>query len=328
MRTPAADISVVLPVRNEVETVTELHRRLRDVLGPDAQLLFVDDGSFDGSREVLIDLARADANAEVMGFRRNYGKSHALAAGFRKVRGRIVVTMDADLQDDPGDIPALIERLESGFDVAGGWRSERNDARSKVRASAIFNWIVSRASSLTFKDINCGLKAFRREVIEELRLTSGYHRFLPLLAHWKGFRVCEVEVNHHPRRHGVTNYGRSRMFRGVMDLCVLLFLERFDGRPGRFVAGGGVLISMLGGAILTGLFVLQRVTGSIQSRYPLLSLGLLLIVVGVQFVCFGFFAELLAYHFRSREPREPVSWSDQPADSGEEETSDSAASNS
>jgi glycosyltransferase involved in cell wall biosynthesis len=313
-------ISVVVPVFDEEPALLELTRRLRSALGADTELIFVDDGSRDGSRERLIEIVRATPGAIVIGFRKNYGKSHALAAGFRRARGDSIVTIDADLQDLPESIPRLLDVLAQGSDVVGGWRRVRSDAQGKVVGSTLFNRIVSLVAGTRFHDINCGLKVFRRAVIDEIRLASGYHRFLPLLAHWRGFRVVEVEVDHAPRLHGRTKYGRLRFVGALMDLATLVFLERFDGRPGRYLALLGVGSGAIGFAILAYLAALRFLQGTIQFRYPLLVLGALLVVVGLQFASVGFLSELIAYHFRSRTPRDPWASEASPEPAREEPT--------
>ena len=231
-------VSVVVPVYDEADSIAELHARIIAALGDDVEIVFVDDGSRDASKEVLTELAERPLT-RVFGFRRNYGKSHALSVGFARSRGERIATLDADLQDDPAEIPALIAKLDEGYDLVGGWRRTRHDSGAKVFGSRIFNRVVGWVARVRFRDINCGLKVFRRDVVEEIRLSSGYHRFLPLLAHWKGFRVTEGEVTHHPRRHGRSRYGKGRVLRALSDLAVLVVLERFEGRPGRYVAGAG-----------------------------------------------------------------------------------------
>jgi glycosyltransferase involved in cell wall biosynthesis len=295
------ELSLIIPVFNEEPAVEELCGRLRAAVGRETEILFVDDGSTDGTRRTLSGLQDEDSLLRVIGFRRNYGKSIALAAAFRRARGRVLVTLDGDLQDDPGEIPRLVRMLEEeDLDLVGGWRRRRRDPPWKVLGSRIFNLIVSVAGGVRFRDINCGLKALRRRVIEEISLASGYHRFVPLLAHWKGFRVGETEVRHHPRRHGRSRYGRERVLRGLMDLAVILFLVRFEGRPGRYFAGLGALLSAAGLGVSAFIAYLRLSQGNIDSRYPLLSLGLVLMVVGLQLFSLGLFGELVAYHFRSR----------------------------
>jgi glycosyltransferase involved in cell wall biosynthesis len=230
----------------------------------------------------------------------------ALAAGFRHARGRVVVTLDADLQEDPAEIPRLIERLSDGYDLVGAWRRTRRDRAGKVFGSRLFNRVVSLVGGVRFRDINCGLKVLRREVVEDVSLAGGFHRFLPLLAVWKGYRVAEMEVSHAPRKHGKSRYGGDRIPEGLLDLLAIMFLVRFQGRPSRFFAAVGTVLGALGFAISAYLAGLRLWTGSIQEKFPLLALGLVLMVVGVQLFSLGLFGELVAYHFRTRRPFEPA----------------------
>ncbi|HVR72948.1 MAG TPA: glycosyltransferase family 2 protein [Planctomycetota bacterium] len=302
-------LSVVIPLLNEERSIEELHGALRRALPHDAEFIFVDDGSTDATAAILAELARRDPAVRVVRFRRNFGKSMALVAGFRLARGAIVATLDGDLQEDPADIPRLEERLGEGLDLVGGWRRRRRDAFTKVLGSRVFNCLVSITGGARFRDINCGLKVMRREVVDDLVLGGGFHRFIPLLARWKGFRVLEVEVAHSPRKHGKSRYRGDRIFRGILDLLVILFLVRHEGRPGRYFAALGILLGTGGFGISAYLawFWFQN-QGTIQSRYPLLSLGLVLMIVGLQLFSLGLFGELLAYHFRSRRPFEPAVW--------------------
>jgi glycosyltransferase involved in cell wall biosynthesis len=299
-------ISVVVPVLNEAPTLEELHARLRQVLPAGAEILFVDDGSTDDSARIFHGLLERDPLARVVRLRRTFGKSLALAAGFRRARGRVLVTIDGDLQEDPADIPRLLALLDEGFDLVGAWRRRRQDPVLKVWGSRLFNGLVSLAGGKRFHDINCGLKAFRREVADDVVLAGGFHRFLPLLAHWKGYRVVEREVAHAPRRHGRSRYGGDKVPRGLLDLVVILFLLRHEGRPGRLFAALGTGLGAIGLAISAYLAYVRLRFGTIRSQFPLLSLGLVLMVVGVQLFSLGLFGELLAYHFRSRRPMEPV----------------------
>ena len=299
-------LSVVVPVYNEAATVGELQARIREHTGSESEIVFVDDGSTDGTREVLCELAAGDPHTRVLSFRRNYGKSQALAAGFRRARGRIIATLDGDLQDDPAAIPALVAQLDEGWDVVGGWRRQRRDAVLKVWGSRVFNGLVRVLSGVRLRDINCGHKVLRREVLDGMVLTGGFHRFLPILAHWRGYRVSEREVEHHPRRHGKSRYRSTKVLRALMDLVVILFLVRFHGRPGRLFVGLGAFQCAAGLAISSYIAYLRLAHGSIGFRYPLLALGLVLLVVGFQFLSMGLFGELLSYHFRSVQPFEPV----------------------
>lgn len=308
MPTERPPLSVVIPIYNEEASLPELHERLAQVLPRDAEIIFVDDGSSDRSAAILGELATQDDRLRIVGFRRNFGKSLALAAGFRRARGELVATIDADLQEDPADLSRLADKLGEGFDVAGGWRRTRRDRWTKVFASRVFNRLVCWIGGVRFRDINCGLKVMRREVLENLQLAGGFHRFIPLLAHWRGFRAVEVEVSHVPRRHGKSRYGGARFLRGLLDLAVMLFLVRFDGRPGRYFVALGSLFGVAGFGVSAYLAGLRLATGSIQSRFPLLGLGLVLIVVGVQLLSLGLFGELIAYHLRSSTRSEPATW--------------------
>jgi glycosyltransferase involved in cell wall biosynthesis len=301
-------LTVVVPVLDEERSLEELHERLRRALPGDAEVLIVDDGSSDGTPAILADLSCRDPLLRVVRFRRTFGKSMALLAGFRRAGGEIVATLDGDLQEDPADIPRLAERLASGYDLVSGWRKTRHDRWTKVLGSRLFNRLVSLLSGVRFHDINCGLKVLRREVVEELVLGGGFHRFIPLLAHWKGFRVTEAEVAHAPRKHGKSRYRGDRIVRGLLDLAVILFLVRHEGRPGRYFAALGTLLGAAGASISAYLAYLRLRYGTIFSHFPLLSLGLVLLIVGVQLFSMGLFGELLAYHFRSRRPFEPALW--------------------
>ncbi len=299
-------ISVVIPLLNERESLPELHARLREHLPSSAELIFVDDGSTDGSDQILHELQREDEEVVVIRLRRNFGKAVALAAGFRQARGSLIAMSDADLQDSPQEIMKVAAKIDEGFDLVSGWRRRRQDSTIKVWGSWVFNWIVSVVAGIRVHDVNCGLKVMRREVVRSVQLSVGFHRFIPLLAHWRGFRVTEVEVDHAPRRFGRSRYGTDRALRGLLDLTVLLFLNRFERRPGRFflVLGGG--LGCFGFAICLQLACVWFATGSIQSRFPRLALGLVLMVVGVQVFSMGLFGELLAQQFRALGKAEPA----------------------
>ncbi len=303
-RTPS--LTVIVPVYNEAPGLRQLHRRLREALRADAEIVFVDDGSRDGSDGTLAEIAAGDPLARALRLRRHLGKSHALAAGFAAARGALIATIDADLQEEPKEIELLIETLDDEkLDLVGGWRRVRRDAPGRVRGSRLFNALVSFASGAKFLDINCGLKVMRREVIEEISLASGFHRFIPLLAHWAGFRVGEREIEHRPREHGDSRYGGERIFHGLMDLLVVLFLMRADHRPSRHFILAGILLSLGGIGCSSYIAYLRLAYGTIQSRYPLLALGALLCVAGLQIASLGFFAEMIAYNLRSRRASAP-----------------------
>lgn len=304
-------LSVIVPVLNEAESLEEHHRGLRTALGADTEIIYVDDGSTDGTADLLEILTRRDSLTLGLRLRRNFGKSAALAAGFRRARGRVIAMMDGDLQEAPEDLPRLIAKLEDGCDLVGGWRRRRRDAPARVWGSWLFNLLVSVLGGARVRDINCGLKVMRREVIEDLTLAGGFHRFIPLLAQWRGFRTAEVEIDHRPRRHGRSRYRGDRILSGILDLIVILFLIRYEGRPGRYFVALGTLSGLAGFLISLHLAVIWIMNalggaGSIEGRFPRLALGLFLMVVGVQFVSMGLFGELLAYHFRARGSCEPA----------------------
>jgi glycosyltransferase involved in cell wall biosynthesis len=292
----AVDVSVVVPVFNERDSLAELHRRVAEVLagqGLSFELVFIDDGSSDGSDAVLRDLRRADPRVRVATFRRNFGKAAALAAGFERARGAVVVTMDADLQDDPAEIPRFLARLDEGFDIVSGWKQDRQDPWDKTLPSRLFNKVVRAVSGVRLNDFNCGFKAYRAEALAHLRLYGELHRFIPVLLFWRGFSVGEIPVRHHARRHGRSKYGLSRLVKGFFDLLTVVLTTRFQQRPLHLFGFVGSVFGALGVLILLYLTVLWFAgLGPIGTR-PLLFLGLLLVVVGVQLVSTGLIAEFV-----------------------------------
>jgi glycosyltransferase involved in cell wall biosynthesis len=299
-------LSIVIPVYNERPTLELLTAELRTVLdGLDQswEIVFVDDGSSDGSDAELSALARDDARIVNVRLRRNSGKAAALEAGFRRAAGRFIVTMDADLQDDPRNIPGLMAKLEDGFDLVSGWKVHRRDPWSRRMLSRIFNGVTGKLTGVSLHDMNCGIKVYRAEVIRDLTLYGDQHRFIPVLAHQQGFRVSELPVNHRPRVNGRSRYGLERLFRGFYDLLTVLFLGRFRHRPLHLFGGVGTIMTLAGFAIciyLTGLWL----SGSGIGERPLLTLGVLLIVVGVQFLFMGFLGELMTSLMAERRHRE------------------------
>jgi dolichol-phosphate mannosyltransferase len=295
-------ISVVVPVRDEEHTVDALHEQLADALEAGAEpweVVFVDDGSRDGTHAALVRLHDRTDNVRVVRLRRNAGKAAALDAGFREAEGEIVVTIDGDLQDDPGEIPRLLAKLDEGFDLVTGWKTRRNDPAARRVLSRVFNTVTGWVSGLRLHDMNCGLKAFRADVARELDLYGELHRFIPVLAHDLGFRVTEVAVNHRPREHGRSRYGMERYLRGFLDLLTVTFMGRYRHRPLHLFGGLGVLLSAVGGAILVYLTIV-KLTGEAIGRRPLLLLGVLLVVVGIQFLSLGLLSELVTSQHRER----------------------------
>lgn len=298
IRTTMSDpeISVVVPALNECESLPQLHQELTEVLaslGRQYEIIIVDDGSTDGTTEVCRELAARDPRLTHIELRRRFGKAMALQAGFRAVRGDVVFTMDADLQDDPREIPRFLEMLERDYDVVSGWKENRKDPVGKTLPSRLFNYVTSRLSGLTLRDFNCGFKAYRREVIEDLDVYGELYRYIPVVVHAKGFRVGELPVTHRPRQHGVSKYGLERFSRGPMDLLTILFLVSYRKRPLHLFGNIGLAIGMLGFLINSYLAVLWFMGRGIGDR-PLLMLGTLLIIVGIQMVVFGLLGEMVA----------------------------------
>lgn len=290
-------LSFVIPLLDEEESLPELHQALRAVIdreGYDAEILFIDDGSRDASYGVIRDLAEKDPCVKAIRFRRNFGKSAGLNSGFAAATGDVIITMDADLQDDPEEVPNLLAKLDEGYDLVTGWKRKRHDPISKTWPSKVFNRLTSAMAGLKLHDYNCGLKAYRREVVQEIRMTRGMHRFIPALAHWKGFRVAEIPVQHHPRQHGVSKYGAKRFIEGILDLMTVMLLTRYVSRPLRFFGWIGALFMGSGFVIELYITYLRIMHGSVLNRYPLLWAGVLLIIVGLQLLSTGLLAELVA----------------------------------
>jgi glycosyltransferase involved in cell wall biosynthesis len=299
------EVSAVLPVLDEVESLGVLHRELTEALtrlGRPYEILFIDDGSRDGSFERIEKLALEDDRVRGVQLRRNFGKAAALAVGFREAQGDIIVTLDADLQDDPGEVPKLLNRLEDGFDLVSGWKQDRQDPRSKTWPSRLFNWVTGFMTGVRLHDFNSGLKIYRREVVQEIRLYGELHRFIPVLAAWRGFRITEVPVNHRPRRYGRSKFGSARLWRGFLDLLTVLFLTRYTRRPLHLFGGLGLIAWTVGFAVnayLTGIWLMGA--QPIGTR-PLLAFGVLTMLVGVQFFAVGLLSELvLSYQTRSAD---------------------------
>ncbi len=302
---PRVEISVVIPLLNEEHTLVELAGKIADSLqGRDFEIIFVDDGSMDRSWEILSKLSRDYSFVKAIRFRRNYGKSDALQAGFTAARGRYVVSMDADLQDDPYEIPGLIELLEQGNDMVSGWKKKRFDPISKTVPSRFFNAVTRLTTGIQLHDFNCGLKAYRKEVTDSIYLYGEMHRYVPLLAKWKGFdKIEERVVKHHPRKYGKTKFGISRFLNGFLDLITLLFVNRYKRRPMHFFGSVGILFLLIGGLISAYLSYVKIFMGQPLSNRPMLFLGILLILVGVQFFSIGFLGEMInRWHVRSQNP--------------------------
>ena len=293
----AIDVSVVVPVFEEEESLPELARQIRaacEEAGLAFEVWFVDDGSRDASWAAIEHLHADDARFAGLRFRRNYGKSAALAAGFERVRGRYVITMDADLQDDPAEIPALTAMLDDGLDLVSGWKQKRRDPLGKTIPSRFFNFVTRLVSGIKLHDFNCGLKAYRCDVVKNIRVYGEMHRYIPLLAKWEGYdRIGEKPVNHRARQFGRTKFGLERYIRGFLDLITVAFLTRFAARPMHFFGMFGTLAFLGGFAISLWITIDKLAFGNPVGDRPLLLLGVLLIIVGVQTFCTGFLADMM-----------------------------------
>jgi dolichol-phosphate mannosyltransferase len=295
-------LSVVVPLLNEEATLDRLYAELKQALastGLEWEVVFVDDGSTDGSYRELVRLHAAYLNVRVVRLRRNFGKAAALQAGIDVAAGDLIVTLDADLQDDPAEIPNLLARLDEGFDVVSGWKCDRHDPFFRRLVSRIYNTATRVATGVKLHDMNCGLKAYRAEVFEHVRLYGERHRFVPVLAHHLGFSVTELPVNHRARANGYSRFGIERYLRAPFDLLTIVFMGRYRYRPLHLFGGIGLCASLAGGAILAYLTA-DKLAGSAIGGRPLLLLGVLLVVVGIQFLSLGLIGEMLTSHHEEK----------------------------
>lgn len=289
-------VSVVIPLLNEEESLRELHEQLKNALqriGGNYELIFIDDGSTDNSYRVLKELRQRNNRVKAIRFRRNYGKSAALAVGFQKAQGEFVITMDADLQDDPGEIQNLIRELKGGLDVVSGWKKKRRDPFTKTIPSKFFNFVTAKVTGINIHDFNCGLKGYKKEVVKNVNVYGELHRYIPALAHWQGFKVGETVVNHRPRKFGKTKFGMARFTRGFLDLLTVIFTTRYVTRPLHLFGGWGIISTIIGTAIVLWLTYEKYFNDQPLGNRPLFIVALIIIIVGVQFVSMGLLGELI-----------------------------------
>lgn len=295
-------LSIIIPVYNEADSLRELHAEIDRVCQTGnvaAEVVFVDDGSTDASWETIEQLSKSDERVSGIRFRRNFGKAAALSAGMLAARGDLILMMDADLQDDPAEIPSFLRKIEEGFDVINGWKRKRLDPWHKVYPSRVFNFLVSELTGLSLHDHNCGLKCFRKQVAAEIRLYGELHRFVPVLAHARGFKVTELEINHRPRRFGHSKYGVRRFIRGFLDLLTVKFLTGFGQRPQHMLGAIGLLFFALGSAGLSYLAVIWLLTNVGGFNFPrigdrpALAYSIVAMLLGSQMISLGFLAELI-----------------------------------
>jgi len=298
-------VSMVIPFRNERENLAPLYTSLAAVTEPLAnsfEFIFVDDGSTDGSADIVEQIISRDARVKLVQFRGNFGKTQALSAGFAHAQGAVILTLDADLQDDPREIPRFLDKLSEGYDLVAGYKKTRHDPWHKVWASRVLNAAIRFITGIGLHDVNCGFKCFRREVVSEIVLYGDLHRFIPVIAHWRHFRVAEIVVQHFPRIHGESKYGFRRLHGGLIDLFMVAFLWRYERSPFRLFGGLGMATGFTGLLICFYLSTLWFLgMGPIGNR-PLLHLGILLVLTGLQLICLGFLAEL---HLRSLQDKCP-----------------------
>jgi len=299
-----AKLSFIIPLFNEKESIAELYQGIVNAmqkLKSGYEIIFVDDGSTDGSFNIIKSLRQKDTFVKGLRLRRNFGKSVALNKGFRLAEGDILFTMDADLQDDPGEIPRFINKISEGFDLVSGWKQSRKDPfLSKNLPSKLFNFMVRWGSGVKLHDFNCGFKAYKRHAIEKLYLYGEMHRFIPALLHAQGYKVAEIPIRHHVRQYGKSKFGLNRFSHGTFDFLTVLFLTRFLKRPMHFFGGIGTLVSFSGLLICLYLTCLWF-SGEMIGHRPLLTLGVLLILIGMQMVTTGFVAEMMNYSNRSHD---------------------------
>lgn len=300
-------LSIVIPVFNEQESLEALHQEIAEVAAAEnysVELIFVDDGSRDRSWEVICGLAARDPRVRGIRFRRNFGKAAALDAGFREARGERVMTMDADLQDDPHEIPRFLAQMANDLDVVSGWKKVRHDPWHKVLPSRVFNWMVSRLTEVKLHDHNCGMKCYRREVFDEVRLYGELHRFVPVLAAARGFRVGEIVIRHRPRKFGRSKYGVSRIFKGLLDILTVKFLTGFGHRP-LHVLGSFGLASFLIGAVGLTYLAIERIVSHVEwfgmepvylHERPAVLYLVALMLFGGQLLSIGILGELIVAH--------------------------------
>ncbi len=305
-------MSVLVPVMNEAETVEELAARVAavlDGLGRSFEIVFVDDGSNDGTSNRVRRARERDPRVKLVRLRRNFGKAAALCAGFDYSNGAIIITMDGDLQDDPEEIPRFLSALEEGdLDLVSGWKRRRQDPMGKRLPSRLFNWVTRRLAQVDLHDFNCGFKAYRREVLAEIAVYGELHRYIPVLASRRGFAVGEIQVNHHPRRHGTSKYGWDRFYKGLLDLITVLFITRYTRRPLHLFGSFGLLF-LAGGLGINTYLAFAWFHGEDLSDRPLLQLGILLMLLGIQVLTTGLIGEMITFkNFRRRDSYSIKEW--------------------
>ena len=298
------EISVVIPAYNEEESITPLYRELKSVLESIKkrhEIIFVDDGSTDRTFELLEKIRKKDKSVKVIQFQRNFGKSEALSAGFEMSSGEYIITMDADLQDEPSEIPNFLNNI-GDYDLMVGWRYKRKDKISKKAVSRLFNYLIKLLTGVNIHDSNCGYKMYKRKVIENIELYGELHRYIPSLAYWKGFNVGEIRIKHNKREFGKSKYNTSRLLRGFLDLITVKFLISYSNRPLHLFGGMGILLTLSGLAIIAGMYLRKFIFGVlIGSRPYLFIIGILSVILGIQFISLGLLGEVIVGKLKSKK---------------------------
>lgn len=295
-------ISIIIPLKNESQSLAPLYEELKKVLSSiktNYEIIFVDDGSTDGSYKILEELKEKDEHVKIIKLRANFGKSYALDKGFKEAKGERIIIMDADLQDNPNEIPNLLTKLDEGYDLVNGWRKKRADSITKRASSWLFNAGTSFISGVSLHDFNCGLKAFTKEVANHLYLRGELHRFIPVLASKNKFKVTEIVVNHRPRKFGESKFGKfglGRSWRGILDLVTAIFVTDYAGKPAHFFGAIGLVFFLAGFLMDAYVTYLKITTGTTQEKIPLLLAGILFILLGVQLISTGLIAEMLSHY--------------------------------
>jgi glycosyltransferase involved in cell wall biosynthesis len=301
------EISIVVPLLNEQDNIGPLHRQITEALAGKYkyEIIFIDDGSSDNSLDILTGLQKDDTRVRIISLRKNFGQTAALSAGFANAQGEIIVAIDADLQNDPADIPAMVEKLEEGCDVVSGWRKKRHDnAVTRLLPSKIANWVISTITGVKLHDYGCTLKAYRREILDEIKLYGEMHRFIPALASWSGATIAEMVVNHRPRTAGTTKYGLDRTWKVILDLITVKFLLSFSTKPIQLFGGWGLISFLLGFFSGIAVILMKVIKKTDMTGNPLLYLTILFLVISAQFILMGLIAELLVrtYHESQNRP--------------------------